>query len=132
MAAKTARKLTPNQEAFAAWLAIPRKDRVPATQGVLAAKLGVRENTLSDWKKKPEITALSNGLAYDELRRRIPEVLGALAREAEGGSFQHQQLFLKLLKEYEENVNINLDDKRSAIVEQLDELAQLRRARMAG
>ena len=132
MPAKTAKKLTPNQEAFAAWLALPKKERVPATQGEVAANLGVRENTLADWKKKPEMTALANGLGYDELRRRIPEVLGALAREAEGGSFQHIQLFLKLLQEYEENLNINVDDKRSAIVEQLDELAQRRRARMAG
>ena len=39
---------------FAMWMALPEPMREIKTQGEFAKKFGVHQDTLSDWKKKPE------------------------------------------------------------------------------
>jgi hypothetical protein len=73
-----------------------------------------------------------NAMARIELAKQVPDVYDAIAREAIAGSYQHAKLMLELLEEYEETLNLNVDDKREKVNARLDELAERRRARMGG
>lgn len=60
-----------NEEArrrFAEWLATPKKDRSPATQGEFALENGVHPSTVSIWKHDPEF--------YDEYVARVKRDIG--------------------------------------------------------
>lgn len=123
---------TANQLSFMYWLATPKFERKPHTQGEFAKTIKVTERTLSRWKKLEGFDAEVNRIARHNLKKHVPDVLGALAREAKAGSFQHLQLFLKIAEEYEESVNLNVDDKREKVIKELSEFEQRRRAQMAG
>ena len=74
-----------------------------------------------------------NAMARIELAKQVPDVYDAIAREAIAGSYQHAKLMLELLEEYEETLNLNVDDKREKVNARLDELAEKQKSsRMAG
>ena len=88
-----------NQIKFQEWLSLPKYDRFPPTQDLLAPELGVREETLSRWKKLDGWQEAVNGLARSSVGESLPQVYGALVREAEKGSIQHIRTVLELTGE---------------------------------
>ena len=91
--------------------------------------------TLHNWRKLPgfQEAVKTPWMARIELAKQVPDVYDAIAaREAIAGSYQHAKLMLELLEEYDETLNLNVDDKREKVNARLDELAERRRARMAG
>jgi hypothetical protein len=86
-----------NQRRYQEWLALPKYDRFPPTQDLLAREMGVNPATLTRWKKEDGFQAAVNEIAQQHLGAAVPEVMGALRREAEKGSFQHIKLFLEIL-----------------------------------
>lgn len=90
---------TANQIRFQEWLSLPKYERIPPNQELLAPILGVREETLSRWKQKPGWNEAVNALARERLGQHLPEIYGALVREAEKGSIQHIRTALELAGE---------------------------------
>jgi len=99
-----------NQLKFIEWLARTKYDRTPPTQALFAEELRVRPETLSRWRRIPELGEAVTERARDLLGDDLPEIYGALRREAIQGSFQHIKLSLELTGEYvERRQNINID-----------------------
>lgn len=93
---------TPQQTEFIEWLALPKKERKPKTVELFAKRLNVDPATLWRWKKLDGFQNAVNELARNSVQIRLPEVYGALLREAEKGSFQHIKLTLELSGDYVE------------------------------
>lgn len=102
------RQWTPEQEAFQAWLGLPRELRDPKTQSEIAEMLGVTEWTLSRWKGLPGWPERVNLASVAVLSESVGDVLAALTREARKGSAKHIEIFLKLAKVYEDRQRIDL------------------------
>jgi hypothetical protein len=66
---------------FASWAATPRQCREIKTQKEFAKKIGVSEDTLTDWKEHPQFDELVsrgwNAWAHD----RIPDAIGSLYKK---------------------------------------------------
>lgn len=97
MMAEMAESWTPKQIRLQEWLSLPRYERVPPTQELLADELGIGWRTITRWKKKPGFAEAVNAIARAGLEKSLPEVYGALIREAEKGSIQHIRLVLELV-----------------------------------
>lgn len=95
-------KWSAKQSKFIEWLALPKQERQPETVELLAEQLDVNPATLWRWKKLDGFQAAVNDLARGSVQSRLPEVYGALLREAEKGSFQHIKLTLELSGDYVE------------------------------
>jgi len=97
---------TTNQKRFQEWLATPKIIRTPPTQDMLAGDLGLNAATLSRWRKldgfQDAVTALARKFLSDDL----PDIYGALRREAVKGSFNHIKLSLELSGEHIERVDV--------------------------
>lgn len=87
---------------FQEWLALPKCDRVPASQEMLAREMGVHMSTLSKWKRLDGWQEAVNAKVRSTLGERLNEVYGALLREAERGSFPHIKLILEMTGDYRE------------------------------
>lgn len=103
-----------NQITFIEWLATTKFERTPATQKLLADDLGVNEKTLTRWKQIPELKEAVTKRARELLGDDLPEIYGALRREAMQGSYQHIKLALELTGEYTETTrqtiqSLNID-----------------------
>ena len=98
----TKRKLgwSANQLKFQEWLATPRLERSPPTQIDVAEVIGVTNVTLSRWKALPGFEEAVVQKARDAMQSRLPDVYGALTREAEKGSYQHIKLIMEMTKQY--------------------------------
>ena len=88
-----------NQRRFQEWLSLPKYDRFPPTQEMLAPEIGVREETLCRWKKLDGFQEAVTALARTSVGESLPQVYGALVREAEKGSIQHIRTVLELTGE---------------------------------
>lgn len=131
---KAVKNWTPNQERFIDWLALPEDMRNPQFQSDIASELGVRQETLSRWKRDKGLTAEASKRARDLLKGDLPEIYGALKREAKAGSFQHIKLALEVAGEHTDTVDVNVSDARERLKSKLgsqDELASRRGARAA-
>jgi hypothetical protein len=93
---------TPNQLRLIEWLATPGDVRTPHTQGELAKEIGVKQETLSRWKSEPGLMETVGETARELLKKDLPEIYGALIREAKDGNFQHIKLALELSEHYVE------------------------------
>jgi len=93
---------TANQLRFIEWLASTKYERSPVTVKHLADELGVTERTLYRWKQLPGFKEAVTQRARELLGDDLPEIYGALRREAMQGSFQHIKLALELSGEYVE------------------------------
>jgi hypothetical protein len=111
------------QRKFIDWLANTKYDRKPATQELLAKEIGVAARTLVRWKKKPELQEAVHQRTRELLGDDLPEILGALRREAAKGSFQHIKLALEMLGEYTDNqvITLKLEKEIDAILDILEE-----------
>jgi hypothetical protein len=119
---------TPNQIRFIEWLATPKLERKPETVELLAAEMGVNAATLWRWKKLDGFQETVNHLARTTVHSRLPEVYGALLREAEKGSFQHIKLTLELSGDYversETKISGNLEFSADEAAKAAKELAE--------
>lgn len=79
------------------WLAVPKYERVPHNQELLAKQLGIHWVTVSRWKRKPGWREAVNELVREGIGDRLNEVYGALLRGAEAGSIQHIRTVLELV-----------------------------------
>jgi DNA-binding XRE family transcriptional regulator len=91
---------TANQLKAIEWLATSRYDRMPSKQAQLADDIGVREETISRWKREPEFKAAVIARARELLGSDLPEIYAALSREAKQGSYQHIKLAMEMTGEY--------------------------------
>jgi hypothetical protein len=98
---------TPNQLRLIAWLATPSDLREPRSQADLAAEMGVREETLSRWKRLDGLTGAAGELAREMVGRDLADIYGALVRAAKAGSFQHIKLALEVAEHYTEKREVS-------------------------
>ena len=102
---KPVKDWTNNQRRVLDWLALSKYDRFPATQRELAKELGVNEATVSRWISKMPRYAVTSA-ARELLVKEAPEVFYSLTSEAKKGSYQHQKLYLELIGEYRQGMDI--------------------------
>lgn len=98
--AEAAEKWTLNQRRVQEWCATPRSARIPPTQELLAEQIGVGDRTITRWRQEVGWQEAVNAIARKQVGVKLPEVYGALLREAEKGSYQHIQLVLELSGDY--------------------------------
>jgi hypothetical protein len=88
--------LTPEQEHFALWLALPERAREPRTQRELAAQFGVRESTLSGWKLRPGFASEVVRLTRELVRAsEIAQIVYAQTRKALRGNTEAARFVLQ-------------------------------------
>lgn len=116
---------TPNQLRLMEWLATPKQERNPETVELLAEAMGVNPATTWRWRKLDGFQDAVNAMARANVGDRLPEIYGALLREAEKGSYQHIKLTLELSGDYIErsetkisgSLEFNADDAAKAAKE---------------
>ena len=91
---------TVQQLRYLDWLAASRYERRPVTEQLLAAEIGITDRTLRRWKQLPGFRAAITQRARELLGDDLPEIYGALRREAVKGNFQHIKLALELTGEH--------------------------------
>jgi hypothetical protein len=95
------------QQQYIDWLAASKYERKPATEQLLAQELGVSDRTLRRWKKTPEFRRAITKRAREFLGDDLPEIFGALRREAIKGSYQHIKLALEVTGEHVDNLRLS-------------------------
>lgn len=98
-----------NQLRFIEWLALPKSERKPKTQGAFAKELGVHETTLSDWKKLPGFMGEVTTLARGQLQNALTDIYAALVKAASSGDVQAIKLALEVSGEYTPKQKVDLD-----------------------
>ena len=93
-------EFTEKQLEYIDWLAQSKYDRVPTTEQFFAAKINVTDRTLRRWKQLPGFRQAVTQRAREFLGSDLPEIYGALRREAVKGSFAHIKLSLELTGEH--------------------------------
>ncbi|MFL5733244.1 MAG: hypothetical protein ACJ78Q_08590 [Chloroflexia bacterium] len=88
---------SPEQQAYIAWLALPKRDRMPKTETALASQFGVNRGTLRNWRNLPALRAEVNKLCRSLIGSRLSEVLESIENSALSGSTPHQRLYFELL-----------------------------------
>lgn len=63
---------------FVQWFALPSAEREPQTQKGFAVLVGVSEDSLTDWKKRPEFRALVGYLLREWMWERTPDIIDGL------------------------------------------------------
>lgn len=91
-----------NQLKYIDWLATSKYERKPATEQLFAVEIGVTDRTLRRWKLLPGFRESITKRARELLGNSLPEIYGALRREAEKGNFQHIKLALEMTGEYKD------------------------------
>jgi hypothetical protein len=91
---------TVDQQKYIEWLASPRMTRTPPTVEMLAEEIGVNAATLWRWSKLPGLDEEVKRLIRGSLGKKLPDLYGALIREAEQGSFPHLRMALEMIGEY--------------------------------
>lgn len=122
--------LTPKQQALLEWLALPKSERHPHTQELFAESLGIAEKTLRRWKKELHLDTLAAERAKEQIKSHLPDIYGALVREAKRGNYQHIKLALEVAEHHRDEVNVNVSDRRERLVRELSEFEQRRAAQM--
>jgi len=92
---------------FIAWIALPEEFRSPKTQGELAKKFGVCQDTLSDWKK---IASFWDQVKAERQRwgkERTPNViLGLYKKAVKEGNAAEAKLWLQYIEGWTEKKDI--------------------------
>lgn len=104
-------EFTEKQQQYIAWLAQTKYERKPATEQLFAAEIGLSDRTLRRWKNSPEFRQAVTVQARQFLNDSLPEIYGALRREAEKGSYSHIKLSLEITGEYIEDKAGSSDEK---------------------
>lgn len=88
------------------WLAASKYERKPATEQLLAKELGVNDRTLRRWKQDPGFRRQVTQRAREFLGEDLPEIYGALRREAIKGSYNHIKLALEMTGEHTDKIKV--------------------------
>lgn len=92
---------------FIAWIALPEEFRVPKTQGGLAKKFGVCQDTLSDWKKIGGFWDVVKAERQRWGKERTPNVILGLYRKAvKEGNAAEAKLWLQYIEGWTEKKDI--------------------------
>ena len=83
---------------FTQWLATPKQFRTPKSQKEFAKEIGICQDTLTDWKHRPEFWPLVMQAMNKWMKERVPDVIGGLYQKATGEkvSSKDVELFLRL------------------------------------
>lgn len=104
---------------FIYWLATPIDLREVKTQGDFAKKIGVDQNTLSEWKKREGFQDLLIDTIKSNFRERSASVLRAVERRAHGrGGNQDAALFFKVTGMIKDGTELKLgidEDLKNAL-----------------
>ena len=68
-------RLTPDQLKFAEWLALSTIGRRTETQKEFAARLGVSQQSLCQWKEMPELWEVQNSLLTSRAKEMVPDAI---------------------------------------------------------
>ncbi len=82
---------------FALWFGTPRSLREQKTQKEFAIMVGVSEDTLTDWKRRPQFAPLVFRAVQEWMAERVPDVIEGLYDKAcAKGSAKEVEMFLRL------------------------------------
>lgn len=82
---------------FTRWFATPKSIRKLKTQKEFANKIGVSEDTLTDWKRNPYFWPLAQRFISEWIKSKIPDVINGLYKKASGkGHAKDVLAFIKL------------------------------------
>lgn len=95
-------RLSARQLKLVEWLATPKANHHPPTQELLADEMGINASTIYRWKQGKILQRAVIKRARELIEEDLPEIYGALRREAIAGNFQHIKLSLELTGEYNE------------------------------
>ena len=117
-------RLTDEQKIFARWLSLPKSQRQPRTQELLAAELNVNGMTLSRWKKLPAVQDEVDRTHIRYLKDRMGELYEALVDHAVNGKHpKYMEMAFQLARDQfgkkEVQVNLNQQDASSMSTEEL-------------
>lgn len=113
---------------FCEWWAAPIGTRKMEFDGIMtqkewANKYGVAEQTLVEWKKRPEFYRLANEARFRHMQDRSPEIFEGLIIGAKKGYAENVELYLnyfegwskKQVIEQRQKVDLHMDDIRNII-----------------
>jgi len=101
---------------FIIWMALPEFYRVPKTQGELAQKFGVGEDTLSEWKQREGFWEAVEKKRREWGKERTPNVILGLYRKAvKDGNAAEAKLWLQYFEEWTEKSKTELELPTSLI-----------------
>jgi len=78
------------------WLALPKAERKPKTQQLLAVAIGVHQDTLTDWKHLPGFMDAVNVIARELVKHDVAEVLAVIRREAKQANLPYVNMVLAM------------------------------------
>lgn len=118
----TVDQFTELQQKFFYWYINPNKGKngIPKNQREWAEENGVHRNSPTNWAKDPTFQEEALRFRRGLLLQDLPEIYRALSKKAKAGSFPHIKLTLELAGEYSEEKTLNINDKRSEIVDMID------------
>lgn len=134
---KDTQEIADIKEAFASWLALPKKKRLPSTQIAFSQKVGIRNATLSNWKNDPKFARRVAEIALLSTAYDLGEALASSLRLLHCGSVEAGEFwatlggYLKPVTQGSTNLSVSINttgqptrSKDEILAEQL-ELRQL-------
>lgn len=109
-------------QAFIYWIMLPKKLREPKTHGAFAKKIGVSQDTLTDWKRLPKFWREVQQEQQGHFRERAAEVLHGLTERAIGGNPSAIKLYLQYVLGWSEKYTFEEDIPRTLTEEEKKEI----------
>lgn len=115
---------------FVIWIATPKTLREPATQRDLARQFGIGEDTLSDWKNRPDFWDEVREERSQWTREKTSDVIHALYKRAsEGGGAHEVRLWMEIVEGLKDK-NVQIADRYADIKEMTREELTAEKARL--
>lgn len=116
--------LTDEQITLARWLSLPKSQRQPKTQGLLAKDLNISEMQLSRWKKSPAVQAEVDRTHLHYLKDKMGDLYQALVDHAISGKHPKYmemafQLAMEQFGKKEVNVSVTNQDAAAMSTEEI-------------
>jgi hypothetical protein len=125
-------KWSATQESYQQWVATPYKHRPVGLRTLreFCNTYGITENMALRWAALPGFESEVFYWARTILTHRLPNIIAALAREAESGSIPAATLAFKLLGIHNETVThkVTIEQERLVVIMSPADLAQLEQA----